>query len=91
MKHLNEQGKLREPDDWQPRAEIKKCFQNGEMTVANQEKITEFGQKYCVEEALVRKYLEHLQELDTLAEIRSRSRKEESKAKREKNYSQYDW
>ena len=88
---LNEHGRPREPDDWQPRAQIKKLFQKAEITAANEENIKKFAERYCVEEILVKKYLEHLQELKTMDEIRSRSRKEEREKRKEKTYNQYDW
>ena len=88
---LNEHGRIRDPDDCQPRAQIKKRFQKGEISTANEESINEFAQKYCVEEIFVKKYLEHLQELKTMEEIRSRSRKGEQQKRKEKKYDQYDW
>ena len=39
----------------------------------------------------MKKYLEHLQELKTMDEIRSHSRKQEREKRKEKTYNQYDW
>lgn len=52
---LNEYGLPRDPDDWQPRAQIKKRFAKAELS--SEDNIAEFARKYCVEEILVKKYL----------------------------------
>ena len=39
----------------------------------------------------MKKCLEHLQELKTMDEVRSRSRKTEREKRKEKTYNQYDW
>lgn len=74
-----------------PGAQIKKRFAKDEILTDDEENIAEFAQKYCVEEILVKKYLDHLQQLKVMEEIRSRSRKQEQKKRKEKTYDQYDW
>ena len=57
----NNQPRL--PDDWQPRANIKRMFSSGKL--GTNDEIQEFSKKFGVEKELVKKYVEHLDELKT--------------------------
>ena len=41
------------PDDYQPRAQIKKIFQEGKLKAGDKKAIKEFSEKYIVSETLV--------------------------------------
>ena len=70
----NNQPRL--PDDWQPRANIKRMFSSGKQgTMAE---IQEFSKKFGVEKELVKKYVEHLDELK-IRKILKKSQKEKEK------------
>ena len=52
----------REPDDFQPRAQIKRLFEESELVCGDSEAIRKFSDKYIVLEKLVAEYVEHLAE-----------------------------
>ena len=52
----------REPDDFQPRAQIKRLFEESELVSGDSEAIRKFSDKYIVLEKLVAEYVEHLAE-----------------------------
>ena len=54
--------KSREPDDFQPRAQIKRLFEESELVSGDSEAIRKFSDKYIVLEKLVAEYVEHLAE-----------------------------
>ena len=52
-------GNERSPDDWQPRCNIRKLFEQKKLTADNTGAITEFSQTFIVDERYVRAYIEH--------------------------------
>ena len=52
----------REQDDFQPRAQIKRLFEESELVCGDSEAIRKFSDKYIVLEKLVAEYVEHLAE-----------------------------
>ena len=52
----------REQDDFQPRAQIKRLFEESELVSGDSEAIRKFSDKYIVLEKLVAEYVEHLAE-----------------------------
>jgi len=81
----------REPDDFQPRAQIRKLFVEGRIKCGDNEIIEQFAEKYIVKAEIVKEYLEHL----TNIEIRKNVRKEETKRAKQdeeaKGYNDYSW
>ena len=51
-------------DDYLPRANLKKMFQASDISSSDQASVTEFLNKYIVEEEFILKYLKHLEMLD---------------------------
>ena len=49
-----------EPDDFQPRAQIKRLFEESKLVSGDSEAIRKFSDKYIVPEKLVAEYAEHL-------------------------------
>jgi hypothetical protein len=75
------------PDDWQPRVQISKAFEEGKLALDDQPAIESFAKRIGIGEELVN--LRHCQELQTLADIRARERTCE--ATKEKSCDSYDW
>ncbi|CAG2257868.1 unnamed protein product [Mytilus edulis] len=61
----------REPDDFQPRANIKKLFALGELSTSNHASVSQFSKKYVLPDDLVMKYVLHLETLKADKEKRS--------------------
>ena len=54
----------RKPDDYQPRAQIKQMFQEGNLKAEDKKAIKEFSGKYIASEKLVADYIEHLTDIE---------------------------
>ena len=68
----------REPDDFQPRAQIKRLFEESELVSGDSEAIRKFSDKYIFPEKLVAEYVEHL------AQIKMRKEKKKEETERER-------
>ena len=77
----DENGKKRIPDDWQPRSNIKKLFKQGKLSINASDAITEFSSKFIVDEKLVKSYIEHLSQLQSVNEIRKQERRKEKQVR----------
>ena len=66
----DENGKKGIPDDWQPRSNIKKLFEQGKLSVNSSDAITGFSSKFIVDEKLVKNYIEHFLQLQSVNVIR---------------------
>ncbi|PFX12807.1 GFP-like fluorescent chromoprotein FP506, partial [Stylophora pistillata] len=64
----------REPEDFQPRAQIKRSFEESESVSGDSEAIRKFSDKYTVLEKLVAEYVEHLAHI----KMRKEKKKEET-------------
>ena len=53
----------REPDDFQPRAQIKRLFEESELVSGDSEAIRKFSDKYIVPVKLVAQYVRHLAQI----------------------------
>ena len=84
-------GTERSADDWQPRANLSRLFNNNELSLKDQDKITDFSVKFCVKKEYVISYLQHLTNLKMAREIQSRDRKRIQLETRDKRYDEYDW
>ena len=80
-----ETGEPRPADDWQPRANITKLFQDGKISLQQQDEITTFSETFYVERKYVVACLEHLTNLESTKQIRARSRAEEKNQRKEKS------
>ena len=56
----NDDGSRRDPDDWQPRAQLKPLFNSSEITLNDTDDSEEYATKFAVDEKYVRSYLEQL-------------------------------
>ena len=81
----------REPDDFQPRAQIKRLFEESELVSGDSEAIRKFSDKYIVPEKLVAEYVEHLAQI----KMRKEKKKEETERERmerlNRQYNDIDW
>ena len=68
----------REPDDFQPRAQIKRLFEESELVSGDSEAFRKFSDKYIFPEKLVAEYVEHL------AQIKMRKEKKKEETERER-------
>ena len=81
----------REPDDFQPRGQIKWLFEESELVSGDSEAIRKFSDKYIVPEKLVAEYVEHL------AHIKMRKEKKKEETERDwmerlnGQYNDIDW
>ena len=50
----DENGKKLIPNDWQPRSNIKKLFEQGKLSINASDAITEFSSKFIVDQKLVK-------------------------------------
>ena len=88
---VDQHGKPREIDDFQPRAQLRKLYCNGEISSSDEVKIHECREKYIVDEVLVRSFILHLEHLDLLKRKREKQQSEKKKERNEKSYEDYNW
>ena len=88
---VNADGSQREPDDMQPRANLKKLFKKGEISSDSLQAIETFSKSYSVETNLVCEYIRHLEHLKYMQDIRTRERESTKKKRSEKQYTEYEW
>ena len=67
-----------EPDHFQPRAQIKRLFEESELVSGDSVAIRKFSDKYIVSEKLVAEYVEHLAHI----KIPQEKKKEETERER---------
>ena len=85
----DENGKPRAPDDFQPRANIKRLLSEG--TLSCKEEVEQFSNKFAVEQDLVQAYIAHLQDLKIQSNIRARGRNEQKNKRAQKTVEEYAW
>ena len=61
---INAYGSTREPDDFQPRAQLRKRFFNKDIKVGDSEEIEAFSKQYIVGVDLIEEYLQHLTNIE---------------------------
>ena len=71
---LSEDNTVREIDDFLPRAQLKKNFHNGSVSLEKPETIERFCNEYVVEEEHVRGYLNHLLTLQRTSTVKQNQR-----------------
>ena len=77
--------------DFQPRAQIRRLFEESELVSGDSEAIRKFSDKYIVPEKLVAEYVEHLAQI----KMRKEKKKEETERERmerlNREYNNIDW
>jgi hypothetical protein len=88
---INVDGSTREPDDFQPRAQLRKRFFNKDIKLGDSEEIEAFSKQYIVGVDLIEEYLQHLTNIE-LRKLKRKQEKEKLKVNEaSKSYSDYDW
>ena len=77
------------PNDFQPRANIKKMFSDGMLTT--EEELQQFLEKFAVEPHLIKAYIAHLEDLKIQSGIRTRGRAEQKRKMMSKTFEEYAW
>ena len=78
-------------DYWQPRANLKKLFNNDGISLDRMETVQEFCEKFFVEESYVISYLKHLQHLKYVKAIKHTQRNTNKKVTDNKTHHDYQW
>ena len=81
----------REPDDFQPRAQIKRLFEESELVSGDSEAIGEFSDKYIVPEKFVAEYVEHLAQIKMYKEKKKEETERERMERLNGEYNDIDW
>ena len=81
----------RDPDDYMPRAQLRKDFAAGKRILANPEEIKAFAERYIVKEEYVIQYAQYLQELEWAKDIRARARQADAADRKRKAFEDYEW
>ncbi|CAB4035148.1 Transient receptor potential cation channel subfamily A member 1 [Paramuricea clavata] len=88
---INVDGSTREPNDFQPRAQLRKRFFNKDIKLGDSEEIEAFSKQYIVGVDLIEEYLQHLTNIE-LRKLKRKQEKEKLKVNEaSKSYSDYDW
>ena len=88
---LTVSGKLREPDDYQPRANVKKLVKAGSLKLQDLSSIKSFAEKFIVAEELLLTAVRHLYENTMAANLCGNDRKKRTRERKEKKFVDYDW
>ncbi|KAK2573031.1 hypothetical protein P5673_002061 [Acropora cervicornis] len=80
----------RTPDDFQPRAQIKRKFKAGELKCGDSEAIKKFSNEYIVPEKLVTDYVDHLAQVAIQKEKR-KAKLTDSGQRQRQEYNDIDW
>ena len=86
---LVDNNKLRPPDDFMPRAVVKKLFKEGELQ--NMEDIKKFANQYIVKAEIVNDYIKHLKNIEFTKQLRATVTKNEANTRKTKIYEDYNW
>ena len=70
----DDSGKPRPVDEFSPCANLKKWFAENKISLRNKRVIEEFSKQYAVQEEHVISYVQHMEELKVIAQIRARER-----------------
>ena len=87
----DDQGNLREIDDWQHRAYITRLFKNGMMSLNDNDMIEDTARKLGIEDSLVVSCVNHPRDLSASKERRAVHRSEQKDQKTNSTYDDYDW
>ena len=82
-------GAARPVDDFIPRAQIKKSFNEGMLNTAKE--ITDFSFTFLISEELVKKYVDHLKHLHFSKDLRNQETIEKRRNREAKRCKDYNW
>ena len=84
---LVDSNKLRSPDDFMPRAVVKKLFNEGELQ--NMEDIKTFANQHVVKAEMVN--IKHLKNIEFTKQLQATVTKNEANTRKTKKYEDYNW
>ena len=84
---LVDSNKLRSPDNFMPRAVVKKLFKEGELQ--NMEDIKTFANQHVVKAEMVN--IKHLKNIEFTKQLRATVTKNEANTRKTKKYEDYNW
>ena len=70
---------------------LRSSFEQGKLSINASDAITEFSSKFIVDEKLVKNYIEHLPQLQSVNELRKQERRKEKQVRALKDVHCYDW
>ena len=85
---LVDNNKLLPPNDFMPRAVVKKLFKEGELP--NMEDIKTFANQYVVKAEIVNVYIKHLKNIEFTKQLRATVTKNEANTMKTKKYEDYN-
>ena len=81
----------RKPDDFQPRAQLRKLFNSKDISTKSKENIDEFCKQFAVDRRLVIEQLQHFEYLEYKKQKRSTKKQVEQAAKKLNTYDDIEW
>ena len=84
-------GAKREVNDFNPRVQLKKLFQQGQFKDDDSEKLPDFCQKFIVDEQIVKNALDDLHYKESTKETRKRERRNKRDAEQRQTYDDINW
>ena len=84
-------GKPREPDDYQPRVNVKELVKEGSLKLQDLNSIKSFAEELIVAEELVLTALRHLYENTMAANLLTDNRRKRTGERKENKFVDYDW
>ena len=81
---LVDKNKLRPPDNFMPRAVVKKLFKVGELQ--NMDDIKTFANQYVVKAEMVNDYIKHVKNIEFMKQLRATVTKYEANTRKTKKY-----
>ena len=87
----NTPRECRNPDDWQPRKQLKKERGSGRLVLSDSESVAAFSDKFIVKPKFVVEHLKHLEVVDFKKKKRAEERAKEGQKAKEKNHEDYAW
>jgi ATP adenylyltransferase/5',5'''-P-1,P-4-tetraphosphate phosphorylase II len=81
----------REPDDYHPRAQLKKLHKESRISSDDSDAVKRFSQSYVVDENEVLNYLHHLQHLVLMSEKRKLEKQAKNARENEMTCDEFDW
>ena len=84
-------GVKREVNDFNPRVQLKKLLQQGQLKDDDSETINDFCQKFIVNEEIVRNTIDDLRYKEATRETRKREKRNRRDAEQRQNYDDINW
>ena len=81
---------MHEPDDFQPRVQIKQLFEESKLVSGDSEAIRKFSNKYIVSEKLVAEYAERLAQIKMCKEKKKKETERERMKRLNREYNGID-